>query len=390
MDLEPNIKQRPITVLQMVPELQEGGVECATLEMAAHLVKQGHISMVISEGGRMVPQLTAAGSVHLRYAHVGEKSPRCLSHIVPLRRLLMQRHVDVLHLRSRLPAWVGYLAWLSLPPPRRPKLVTTFHGFYSVNAYSAVMTRAERIIAVSDTIKAHIRQAYHIRADRITVIHEGVDETLFSPERVNPERIEAIRDAWRLEHADIPLIFFPGRITRLKGHALFIESLALIRELPWVAVCAGDLNENPSLAAELKAQIHKHGMQERILFCGYCADMPAALMLAQVVVSPSIKPESFGRTAIEAHAMGKPVVASAHGGSLETVLDRQTGWLVTPGDPGAMAAALSRAITDRPLAARMGRAGQEWVRQTFCAREKRDQTLRLYRDLLAAKPPSIG
>jgi glycosyltransferase involved in cell wall biosynthesis len=390
MDLEPDMKQRPMTVLQMVPELQEGGVECATLEMAAHLVKQGHISMVISEGGRMVQQLTAAGSVHLRYAHVGEKSPRCLGHIVPLRRLLMQRHVDVLHLRSRLPAWVGYLAWLSLPPPRRPKLVTTFHGFYSVNAYSAVMTRAERIIAVSDTIKAHIRQAYHIPDQRITVIHEGVDDALFSPERVNPQRIEAVRHAWRLAHTDTPLIFFPGRITRLKGHALFIESLALIRELPWVAVCAGDLNENPSLAAELNARILRHGLQDRILFSGYCADMPAALMLAHVVVSPSIKPESFGRTAIEAQAMGKPVVASAHGGSLETVLDRQTGWLVKPGDPGAMAAALNQAVTDRPLAARMGRAGQAWVRQTFIAREKRDQTLRLYRDLLAPTPASVG
>lgn len=371
-----------MTVLQMVPELQEGGVELTTIEVADHLARTGHTALVVSQGGRMVPQITAAGGRHVCYAYVGEKSPRCLAHIIPLRRLLLRNKVDVLHLRSRLPAWVGYLAWLSLPRLARPKLVTTFHGFYSVNAYSAVMAKGQAVIAVSNTIKAHIQEAYGVPGERVTVIYRGFDEARFNPERVDQERVATISAQWGVRQADAPLIFFPGRITRLKGHAFFIQSLALIREMPWTAVCAGDINENPALAAELKNLLHTSGLQERVFFTGYCADMPAAMMLAHVVVAPSIKPESFGRTAVEAQAMAKPVIASAHGGSLETVLDGKTGWLVKPLDPGAMAAALTQALTDPARAAGMGRTGQAWVRNHFNTRTMLTRTLRVYDQLV--------
>jgi len=377
--------RRPLSILQIVPELEEGGVECETVEMAAYLVRNGHTSLVASQGGRMVATLAKQGSTHLCYPYVGEKSPRSLVHILSLRTLMQRQQVDILHLRSRLPAWIGYLAWLSLPRHARPGLVTTFHGVYSVNAYSAIMTRGERIIAVSNSIKDHILENYPVPEQRIEVIYGGFDDNLFDPEAVGLERMVAVRSAWRLDGVDAPVIFFPGRITRLKGHALFIQSLAMIKSRNWIAVCAGDVNENPSLVQELKGNIATKGLDGRVFFTGYCTDMPAALMAANMVVSPSIKPESFGRTAVEAQAMGKPVIASAHGGSLETVRDVTSGLLVPPGDAAALAAAMTQLLSDTTLAARLGRAGYRYARDRFIASDMYERTLNLYTRLVAQK-----
>ncbi len=373
---------RPLTVLQMVPELEEGGVECETVEMAEHLVRHGHNSLVISQGGRMVATLVNQGSMHLPYPFIGEKSPRSLIHIWPLRRLIQRLQVDVLHLRSRLPAWIGYLAWLSLPRAERPCLVTTFHGVYSVNAYSAIMTKGQRIIAVSNTIKDHILESYPVPEEKIEVIYGGYDDRLFDPQLVEADRIAAVRSAWEINGMDKPVIFFPGRITRLKGHALFIESLSQIKSLDWIAICAGDINENPELTQELKAIIKKEGLEERIRFTGYCTDMPAALMASDLVVSPSIKPESFGRTAVEAQAMGKPVVASAHGGSLETVIDQETGLLFAPSHSDEMASAIRQLLSFPDQSLRLGKAGMRHVRDNFLAKKMYGQTLDLYKELV--------
>jgi glycosyltransferase involved in cell wall biosynthesis len=368
----------------MLPELEEGGVECETVEMATHLVQSGHRSIVVSGGGRMVAPLEAAGSQHIRWAYIGEKSPRCLSYLLPLRRLLTRETVDILHLHSRLPAWVGYLAWKSLPRDRRPRLLTTFHGFYSINAYSAVMTRGERVVAVSRTIADHIKAAYNTPEYRIDIIYGGFDEERFEPDRVAPDRVADLFRKWRLPDTKTPLILLPGRFTRLKGHDLFFRSLARIEHLPWIAVCAGDLNENSDLLLGLKERLTALKLTDRVRFPGHCDDMPAALMLADVVVSASIKPESFGRVAIEAQAMGVPVIATAHGGSLETILNRETGWLVTPDDEASMADALAEAVSDKKLALAFGQNGRLWVRRNFTARKMFSETMDLYHRLVAS------
>lgn len=370
--------KRLLTVVQMVPELEEGGVECETVELAGYLAGKGYRSIVISQGGRMVPALTSSGCTHLTWPHIGEKSPRCLKYFLPLRRLLVDSQVDILHLRSRLPAWIGYLAWKSLPGEKRPHLVTTFHGFYSVNSYSAIMTKGQSVIAVSRTIADHITAAYGLRADKIDIIYGGFEENRFDPAQVGDERLKVLRNQWGIHSADIPVILLPGRITRLKGHALFIRSLAKIQHLPWVAVCAGDLTENPDLAHELQDQIDALGLTDRVRFVGYCGDMPAALMLARVVVSASVEPESFGRIAVEAQAMGTPVIATAHGGSLETVSDRETGWLVQPGNDAEMAGAMAEAVTDKPLSTRLGQNGRSRVNRQFTARKMFEQTVAVY------------
>jgi len=375
------MQNRLLTVVQMLPELEEGGVECETVEMAAYLVHNGHRSIVISSGGRMVNPLEATGSQHLCWKYIGEKSPRCLAHFYPLRRLLVREKVDILHLRSRLPAWIGYLAWKSLPRAVRPRLLTTFHGFYSVNAYSAVMTKGERVVAVSRTIADHIMTAYQTPEDRIDIIYGGFDQELFDPGRVAQERITALARKWQLPDVKPALILLPGRFTRLKGHDFFIRSLARIQHLPWMAVCPGNLDENSDLVTGLKNKIVHLKLTDRVLFPGHCDDMPAAFMLADVVVSASIKPESFGRVAVEAQAMETPVIATAHGGSLETVRDRETGWLVAPGDEVRMADALAEAVSDNSLASAFGQNGRRWVERHFTARKMFAATMDLYRRL---------
>lgn len=376
------MKHRALTIVQMLPDLEEGGVECETVEMAGYLARCGHKSIVISGGGRMVETLEAAGSRHVRWPNIGEKSPRCLAYILPLRRLLTHESVDVLHLRSRLPAWIGYLAWKSLPAAARPRLLTTFHGFYSINAYSAIMTKGERVVAVSKAIADHIVEAYGTPQERIEIIHSGFDEDRFNPDRVETRRIQTLRRQWRVDNTTAPVILLPGRITRLKGHDFFIRSLGRIQHLPWIAVCAGDVDDSSELVRELRDSLKTLNLEDRVFFPGHCEDMPAAMLLADVVVSASVKPESFGRVAIEAQAMGTPVVATAHGGSLETVRDKITGWLVKPDDETEMATALGEAVSDSALAKQFGMNAREWVHRHFTARRINALNMAVYERLV--------
>ena len=380
-----NIKKmvsRPITVVQILPELEGGGVERGTLELGDYLSKNGHKSIVISARGRMVPQLEKQGSVHIHW-RVGEKSPRCLRYIIPLRRLLMQEKVDILHLRSRLPAWIGYTAWKRLPKGMRPRLVTTFHGFYSVNRYSAVMTKGERVIAISRTIADHIKNKYGVSEDRIVLIYRGFDEKVFNPGAVTSKRIETLRRNWDLKNSTSPVIMLPGRLTRWKGHDLFLESLSRIKYLPWSAICVGDTNENPAYTDFLQKMILRLNLEKRVKFVGHCDDMPAAFLLSDVVVSASSsEPEAFGRIAVEGQAMGKPVIASAHGGSLESVLNHKSGWLVRPCDARSMSDALCEAVSNKDLRNRLGSYGQRWVRNKFTVRKMCEKTIDLYCKLL--------
>lgn len=373
---------RKITVVQMLPELESGGVEVGTLELGAYLAGQGHRSIVISGGGRMVPQLEKEGSRHVKWQHIGEKCPRCLKYIFPLRKLMLQEHVDILHLRSRLPAWIGYMAWKTLPKKRRSRLVTTFHGFYSINAYSAIMTWGEKVIAISDVIANHIKTEYKIPDDRVEIIREGINEKLFSPDAVSQTRVEKLKHKWGLDRTVAPVIMLPGRITRLKGHDIFLKALKKIENVKWVAVCVGDWDEKSSYFGELKALTKRLGLDKKVMFTGNCSDMPAALLLSDIVVTASKKPESFGRIAVEAQAMNKPVIATAHGGSLETVRHNKTGWLVKPDDPDSLAEAMETSLTKNNLRELYGSNGREWVCNNFTLNKMCEETLKIYLLLL--------
>lgn len=371
-----------LTVIQMLPDLESGGVERGTLEMGAYLSRHGHRSIVVSAGGRLVTQLENEGSLHIT-SPVGSKTLSCLPSIFHVRRLLVQTKADILHLRSRLPAWVGHLAVKSLPAALRPHVVATFHGFYSINRYSAVMTKAEAIIAISNVVAKHIQIHYRVPESRVQVIYRGVDERLFTPELVAAGRIEALKKQWGLSGNADPVILMPGRITGLKGHEVFIKSLAQLRHLPWRAVCVGDIENKTGFQKSLRHLAESLGLDNRISFPGYCTDMPAAYLASDIGVSASSsKAEAFGRVAVEAQAMGKPMVATAHGGSIETVLDGQTGWLVPPDDPDAMARALGEAVANPAKRVLFGENGRRWVLTKFSTREMCEKTVRLYNSLI--------
>jgi glycosyltransferase involved in cell wall biosynthesis len=372
----------PIGVIQILPELIAGGVERGTLELSRFLVQGGHRSLVVSQGGPMVEKLLKEGGRHLRMSYIGEKSPRCLLHLWPLRRLFQQREYPIVHLRSRLPAWVAYLAWKSLPVCRRPGLVTTFHGFYSINAYSAIMTKGQRVIAISRAVADHIQQYYGTPRSRIRLIYRGIDPDVFHPSRVGPERVARLRRKWGLDGRE-PMIMLPGRVTRLKGHAVFIRALAHIRNIPWRAVCLGVFDYRSSFFQELNCLIDALGLRDRVQFAGHEDDMPAAYAAADLIISASTdKPEAFGRVAIEAQAMARPVIASAHGGSLETVLDGRTGWLFEPGDADGLARAIRKALARPDLTGELGRNGFRRVHDRFTTWKMCQATLDLYRQLL--------
>lgn len=367
---------RKINVVQMLPDLECGGVEQGTLEMGRFLVEQGHTSIVISADGKMVNQLEREGSTHLPWA-VGAKSPRCLASLRPLRRLLGHGNIDILHMRSRLPAWIGFLALIGIPAPRRPVIITTFHGFYSINSYSRVMLKGDCTIAVSDAVKKHIHAEYGVR-ENIRRIHRGVDAEKFNPAAVSRIRSETLRKKWGLRE-DIPVILLPGRVSRLKGHCHFLNSLAELKSTPFQAVIVGSYENAGRYLQELKDIINNPALQGHVYFVGHCDDMPAASALADIVVnSTSSKPEAFGRTTVEAMAMAKPVIATAHGGSLETVLHGETGWLVKPSDPGAMGKQLRLALQDPERLLKMGKKGREYVKERFTTHAMCKETLNLY------------
>jgi glycosyltransferase involved in cell wall biosynthesis len=308
---------RPLTVLQMLPELHGGGVERGTLEVADALVRAGHRSLVMSAGGRLVDALVAQGSEHVAWP-VQRKSLWTLRLVRPLRRFLREQGVDVLHARSRVPAWVAWLAWRGMPAAARPRFVTTVHGLYSVNAYSRVMTRGERVIAVSQTARDYITANYpEVDAALIEVIPRGIDPAEFAQGyRPSPAWIEA----WYREFPQLRdkcVLTLPGRITRLKGHHDFIELIARLRAQGKPVhglVVGGEDARRRAYAEELRGEIARRGLHDSLSFTGQRADMREIYAVSDIVYSLSTKPESFGRTVLEALSLGRPVIGYDHGG----------------------------------------------------------------------------
>ena len=255
-----------------------------------------------------------------------------------------------------------------------------------MNAYSTIMTRDERVIAVSDTIREHILSNYQLDPQRIELIYGGYDPAVFAPASVAEQRVTELKKTWGIDDQAGPFIMLPGRITSWKGQDVFVEALAKIKEIPFCALCVGDTDENQSFTKRLRDLIDSHQLEDRIRLVGHCDDMPAALLASDLVVSASSsQPEAFGKVAIEAMAMGRPVIATRHGGSLETVREDETGWFVEPANADDLAACLRRVLTDSGLLAEIGARGQRWVQNHFTARCMCEKTIDCYRRLLEEK-----
>jgi len=373
---------RPPAVLQVVPSLVSGGVERGTVEVAAALVAAGWTAYVASSGGPMERDLARAGVEHIRLP-LASKNPlvirRNASALVDIIRRLK---IDIIHARSRAPAWS---AWRAATKTRR-RFITTFHNAYDQKAplkhwYNSVMARGERVIAISDFVAEYAASVYGVGPDRLRTIPRGVDMNLFDADRVNGDRVADLAAKWRVPDG-FAVVMLPGRLTRWKGGLDFIDAIARLGRHDLCCLLVG-AEQRPGFRRELEAAIERHNLIGQFRIVEDCRDIAAAYVLADVVISASTDPEGFGRTIVEAQAMGRPVIATDHGGARETVIPGSTGWLVPPGDSAALAAAIDHALrldfVAREALARRARAhiAQGFTREAMCAR-----TIEIYDELL--------
>lgn len=376
------------TILQVLPRLHAGGVERGTIEVTDAISKSGWRALVASEGGQLIPSITYAGGEHITMG-LSSKSPLRIRHNAhKLYHLIKQRGVSLIHARSRAPAWSAYYAakWAGIP------LITTFHGVYGTEGmfkkrYNSVMVQGERVIAVSRFVYDHIIQEYGIDPTRIRLIHRGVDLKLFNPEKVVADRLVALTKQWRLPEEEHPrIIFCPGRITRIKGHAVLIDALAQIPHRQFLCIIAGNDEGHESYREELQKQIRERGLEGHVYITGHTQYMNEAYTLADMVVIPSIAPESFGRTAVEAQAMGKLVIATDHGGVRETILPNETGYLVPPGDAASLSGAITFGLArDEDTKRAMGAFAVAHVRKHFSSEVMKRKTMDVYREVLGVR-----
>ncbi len=350
-----------LTVVQLLPALHSGGVERSTLEIAQALVRDGHRALVVSAGGRLVPRLEALGAEHIALP-IGRKSPLTLRHIRHLRRLFAACEADIVHARSRLPAWIGWLALRGMSPashPPKPRFVTTVHGLNSPSRYSAIMARGERVICVSETVREYVLRHYP-KTDpaRLRVIPRGIDPSAF-PHAGGadgaPDRAARARIAGRFPAlgGDGPLLLLPGRGTRLKGHADALAVLKALREAGidarlWMPGAREPGRE--AYVAELEAQARAAGIFDALAITDVTDAIVEAYAASDAVLQVSRKPESFGRTVIEALSVGRPVIGWAHGGVGELLRELYPAGAVAPFDPQALLAATRAAIAPSALA----------------------------------------
>ncbi|MCA1977698.1 MAG: glycosyltransferase family 4 protein [Thiobacillus sp.] len=329
--------EKKLTVLQLLPALESGGVERGTLEIAQALVERGHRALVMSAGGRLVAPLVESGAEHFTWP-VGVKSLKTLLLVRKLRRFLIKQQVDIVHARSRVPAWIAYLAWRGMNPAARPRFVTTVHGLYGVNRYSGIMARGEAVIAVSDTVRDYILTNYPDTLPwRIDVIHRGVDGRHY-PHGWKPD------EAWQAGfYAQFPaardkqIVTLPGRITRLKGHEDFIELVGRLkrRGLPVHGLIVGGASPSKRrYLQKLRYRVRAMGLESDLSFAGQRDDLKNILAISSVVLSLSTQPESFGRTTLEALRLGVPTAGYEHGGVGEILRKIYPPGLLPLGDLG--------------------------------------------------------
>ena len=376
------------TLLQVIPDLDTGGAEQTTLDVAEAVVKAGGRAVVASHGGRMVADLEARGGV-LAPMPVQSKNPMVmLANRGRLIDLIEREAVDLVHVRSRAPAFATFSAAKAADVP----CIATYHGLYSSGNplkrwYNSVMTRGVLTIANSDFTRGHIIAEHHADPARVIAIPRGIDLVRFDPAKVAPERVAGLKARWGIDDSDRRIRFLlAGRLTRWKGQALAIQAAARLKAMgtaDFLVILAGDDQGRSGYRHELEAAIAKAGLTEQVRLVGHCDDMPAAYLAADIALAPSLEPEAFGRTAVEPQAMGRPIIAADHGGQHETVEPGRTGWLVPPGDAEALAQAMAEAIAagpDRRVA--MGEAGMARARRLYSVEAMCQATLDVYATVL--------
>lgn len=379
---------RMATVLQVLPAMgNQGGVERGTVEIAGAVTAAGGRALVASAGGPMAHDLSRVGAEHVTLP-VDSKNPLVMyKNIERLAELIRAENVDIVHARSRAPAWSAYFA----TKRTKRRFVTTFHGTYGASnflkrRYNAVMTYGQRVIAISSFIAGHLRQVYGAPTSKIRIVHRGVDLGRFDPGNISPERVVKLATDWRLTDG-YPVVMLPGRLTRWKGQAVFIEALAKLGRRDLRAVMVGSDQGRTDYRRELENLVERHDLGGVVRIIDHCGDMPAAYMLCDIVVSASTDPEAFGRIIAEANALGRPVIASDHGGAKEIIVPGETGWLTTPGDPASLAEAIGVALDmSEEARERMAEKAIVRVRDNFSKAAMCSKTLAVYDEVLGLEP----
>ncbi|MFM1816978.1 MAG: hypothetical protein RLZ98_3673 [Pseudomonadota bacterium] len=385
------------TILQIIPNLDTGGAELATVEIAAALVAAGARALIATEGGRLADRLRAAGGEIVPLPVASKNPATIIRNVGRLAELVEREGVNLLHARSRAPAWSALFA------ARRTKraFVTTYHGAYKENGqikrlYNSVMARSDVVIANSRYTADLIHSRYATPRSRIAVIYRGIDEANYIPSAVPAQRVEVLRKAWGMP-GHHRIVLQAARLTSWKGQSVLIEAAARLAKegrLENVAVVlAGDAQGRDDYIGELRGLIERSGLTGIVHLVGHVDDIAAAFLASYVAVVASVEPEAFGRAAAEAQAMNCPVIATRIGAPQETVLaepaygrDQRTGWLVPPGNAAALASALGEALdlSDGERAA-MGRKAAAHVTANFSLRRMQMETLAVYDRLLSTR-----
>ncbi len=401
-------------ILQVIPELSTGGAERTAIEMAEAITMGGGLALVATSGGRLERELAEVGGELIRFPAKTKNPGLILLNALKLSRIIQERGVSLVHARSRAPAWSAYIA------AHRTKrcFVTTYHGIYNQKTrlkgyYNAVMAKGDAVICNSQYTARIVRERHPEAAGRVGVIYRGFDERVFDPAAVSAERVRALRESWGVAGAK-RIVLLPGRLTGWKGQRVLIDAAAHLRarapDIDAAFVLVGDEQGRSRYRAELRALIESHGMADRVIVAGHCDDMPAAYKAASLTVLPSIEAEAFGRAAVEAQAMGCPVIASNIGAFPETVASeppllarvasvpegganseapagpRPNPWLFTPGDAEALCESLRVVLglgADELEALRS--RGMERVRASFSKRALQLQTLAVYDRLIGTQ-----
>lgn len=377
-----------LTILQVIPDLDAGGAERTTIDIAGAITAAGGTALVASEGGRLEGELQAMGGELIRLPVASKNPLTILSNAVKLEKIIRERNVSVIHARSRAPAWSAFFAARATKIP----FVTTYHGAYKAGGwlkkqYNGVMAAGALVIANSEFTGEAIAKAYKIEKKRIAVIPRGTDFTAFDKSKITLERVLEMKAKWGLAGYRGPIILLPGRLTRWKGQLVLIEALGQLKHEgrlgDAMAVLAGDAQGREAYVEEVKLAIKGAEVQTRVKIVGHEADMPTAYAAASLVVSASTEPEAFGRVMVEASAMGVPVIATDHGGARETIIasppEQITGWLTPPGDARALGDAIGAALALSPQErADMGARGQAYVRRRYSREAMCRATLQVY------------
>jgi len=393
------------TVLQVIPTLDTGGAERTTLEIGRAIVDAGGRSLVASAGGRREGELEAGGIGFIRLP-VHSKNPWTIwRNAAHLANIVKAHDVDIIHVRSRAPAWSALWA----ARRTRTALVSTYHGAYK-NAsaakrfYNSGVTRADLVIANSDFTALSIRAQYSFHGRRLVTIPRGADLTYFNPETITPDRIDRLCFGWALDEGaqETFRLLAPARLTPWKGQEDIIEALSILagnssslslsgkngagHARKYTVVFCGDQQGKTDFKSALQQKMNERGVRFDMKLVGHCADMPAAYAWCDAVLAPSRRPEAFGRVAVEAGAMEKPVIATGHGGALETIIDGVTGILVAQEDPEALAEAIQD-VADLSVQARqnMGAAARQNIVENFSIEAMCKATLVAYDELLETR-----